>query len=1104
MGCLTCCENLVPGFHVTIYELYDDYNRLNNQVHNPYKREHFTNTIGNMIENTEQNDATWSDVSDLLIKCKYQQPKHIQMSSSNKLKVFSLNIRSLVKNISKIRDDISMYSKFDVLTFNETNCKVEKLPHGIHDLLLEDFHEPFLLPPSRTSGKGGGLATYVNKRVCDFENIENFNPSPDPENTSGEFQFLKLHQCKGCNSTKIVINMYRSPSRAVEGFIELLDLINRRLDRHSKKHILCVGDLNCDLLKHSSNENFQKLINTMAQYGFIQIVSRPTRITDHSATLIDHVYTNNIQNTLSCNVVTCNISDHLGTSTTIKLDGIGYRTVLNVCPVPETKTNNFRVFNEANNVNFRELIEAESWERVLNENCANSKYEKLCEIYTDFYNKAYPLKKNRPRRKNERKNSKPWILPWLEDAIDRKQRKYYIFVKAPTSENDQAYKKLEKFCEKHVDIAKKKYYKKFFDLHKDNSRKQWQMINSLLNRGSKKTDNIKLQDTEGNLISSPLQVANRFNEFFSTIASNLKAEKNVRLVFDPGGYEEFLLNSQPNSMHLKPVESSEVYDIIKNFKNKSTLDSKISALKIASESFVFTEIIAKIVNTSFEQGVFPQALKMARVIPIHKEGSKTDVTNYRPISLLGAFSKIYEKLMHGRLLNFFDKNNLLFEMQYGFRPGRSCEHALLNAQNTILSSLNKKEVALLLLIDFSKAFDMVDHEILLNKLYHYGVRGVVNNWFRSYLTNRRQYVSVGGSDSEGENLMYGVPQGSILGPILFIIYINDLPEISKFAKFILYADDANIIVTGFTIEEVYQKINDLTENLLKWVNTNGLSLNLKKTKYMIFTRKRTFTEQEVRIDNVVIERKVMERFLGVVIDENLSWANHITTIKTKMARYLGIMYKIRKYIPSKTRMQIFHSFVQSHLNYCTLVWGFAAKSHLDSVFRKQKSGIRAVMEGFVNFKFRDGIIPTHTKSTFNEMNVLTVQNVVVKNALIFMHKIRYFPDLLPRSIRETIPSNAPIHNSTYEHCESWLETYEHAGPYYRTSVFYKGPLLAISSHNEELLEPACLSSMNIYKNSVKKHLMSLQRQGDGEEWPLFWLNNIAGLRQSSRIKAKTS
>ena len=343
-----------------------------------------------------------------------------------------------------------------------------------------------------------------------------------------------------------------------------------------------------------------------------------------------------------------------------------------------------------------------------------------------------------------------------------------------------------------------------------------------------------------------------------------------------------------------------------------------------------------------------------------------------------------------------------------------------------------------------------------------------------------------------------------MGPILFIIYINDLPEISKIAKFIFYADDANIIVSGSTIEEVYQKIDDLTENLLKWVNSNGLALNLKKTKYMIFTRKRTYTEQTIRINNVLIERKISERFLGVIIDENLNWSCHISTIKTKMSRYLGVMYKIRKFITSKTRMQIFHSFVQSHLNYCSLVWGFATKSHIDAVFRKQKSGIRAVMEGFVNFKYRDGIIPSHTKSTFKEMNVLTVQNLIVQNALIFMHKIKYFPTLLPKSIRETIPTNAPTQNSTHESCASWLEIYEYAGPYYRTSIFYKGPLLSINPCIEDILEPACLISMKIYKNTIKKHLISLQSQGDDDEWPVFLLNSISGLRKSSRNKAKVT
>ena len=157
-------------------------------------------------------------------------------------------------------------------------------------------------------------------------------------------------------------------------------------------------------------------------------------------------------------------------------------------------------------------------------------------------------------------------------------------------------------------------------------------------------------------------------------------------------------------MFLRPVNSNEVHDVIKSFKNKSTLDSKISALKVASECNTFTDVLAMMINNSFEFGIFPEPLKTARVVPIYKEGSKTEVSNYRPISLLSSFSKIYEKTMHGRLLEHLERNDSLFELQYGFRPGRSCEHALLNAQNTILNSLNKKQVALLLLIDFSGSF----------------------------------------------------------------------------------------------------------------------------------------------------------------------------------------------------------------------------------------------------------------------------------------------------------------------------------------------------------------------------------------------------------------
>ena len=203
-----------------------------------------------------------------------------------------------------------------------------------------------------------------------------------------------------------------------------------------------------------------------------------------------------------------------------------------------------------------------------------------------------------------------------------------------------------------------------------------------------------------------------------------------------------------------------------------------------------------------------------------------DIKNYRPISLLATFSKVFEKLMHNRVINFLDTYNILCENQYGFRPGRSCEHALLNAKDRILNSMSKKQVTLLLLIDFSKAFDLVDHSILLNKLEHYGIRGIALNWFKSYLKNRNQFVSIGTSESSAKQIIYGVPQGSILGPLLFIIYINDLPQISEIAKFIMYADDANIFLTGENINEVYDKLKILSDVLVKWVDNNGLALNL--------------------------------------------------------------------------------------------------------------------------------------------------------------------------------------------------------------------------------------------------------------------------------------
>ena len=335
-------------------------------------------------------------------------------------------------------------------------------------------------------------------------------------------------------------------------------------------------------------------------------------------------------------------------------------------------------------------------------------------------------------------------------------------------------------------------------------------------------------------------------------------------------FSNYLSKRSIQSIFLDAVTENEVeFEIRKLRENKSCGHDDIPPKLVKNISKYVIKPLTYIYNQSFLTGSIPDDLKVALVTPVFKANDKEEFSNYRPISVLPCFSKILEKLMYNRLLKYLDQNNILFPSQYGFRRKHSTNLATIELITKISQAIDNNENTLGVFLDLAKAFDTVNHEILLRKLDHYGVRGIVNKWFKNYLTGRKQIVKYKSVQSQSLTITCGVPQGSVLGPLLFLIYMNDVSRCSKKLSFILFADDTNLFYSHKNVDILYNTMNQELKNITSWLSCNKLSLNVKKTHFMVFKTKRKKLDQvfEIKINDQQIDKVNYTKFLGLYIDD---------------------------------------------------------------------------------------------------------------------------------------------------------------------------------------------------------------------------------------------
>ena len=664
--------------------------------------------------------------------------------------------------------------------------------------------------------------------------------------------------------------------------------------------------------------------NLLASYGFSPTISKPTRIQNEKCSLLDNFYINYLSLYHKSGVIIDDLSDHFPVFLSLSVN----------TPKNEQKPIRKIVFdkNKITELNQYLVRKLHNFENHTDANEA-------CEVLIQTFVQGMEIYSKVVKTSTRKTAVKPWITPALLCSINNKNKLYKKFIESSNIVNENRYKQCRNILTNLLKDAKRLYYQKCFELSKNSSKNMWKLLNEVTNQHKHAHGVLPstFHDASGKTFNKE-EIAQEFNKFFSSIGSLLEREIPV----PDSSPLEFLPEPTSHDFETSLMTStSEVEAVIKSLNH---VGGGLDGISTEILHLTYRSILKHLTfffNLCLQTAVFPDQLKIAIIKPIYKAGDKNVFNNYRPISMLPVLSKVLEKILHSRITEYVNEQGILNPFQFGFRKNHSTYMPIAHLIDFVTSSLQENLVTFVLYLDLKKAFDTVNSEILLKKLFHIGIRGNLHSILRSYLTDRKQKTLVHSYSSEETKVALGVPQGSILGPLLFILYINDISNITNLANFYLFADDTAIAIRAQNLPELQAKIHWLLPLVATWFQCNRLSLNTTKTFYQIFSKTPT-NDLTVVINNAKIDRKASVKYLGVLIDDDLKWDGHINNVSKKLSRNLGVISRAKYYLSSNQLLLLYNTLILPYLNYCAAVWGSNYPNRVNKLIKLQKRAIRII------------------------------------------------------------------------------------------------------------------------------------------------------------------